>query len=76
MSRDDASAEAVRLATELIMSQNADRWDCKIVNSWPCTFDPKPIGKTPSRWYVGTTCTPRDSLDTDGATPGLTVLHG
>jgi hypothetical protein len=75
MSRDDAMAEATRLAAVFLASQQDERWHYRIAHCAPCTFDPKPIGKTPSRWFVGTACTPRDTPDAviDGADPTIIV---
>jgi len=75
MSRADASAEAIRLATELLSKDQDDRWGFAIVNASPCSFDPRPVGKTPSRWFVGTIGTLQDSPDTvmDGADPTIVV---
>jgi hypothetical protein len=75
MSRSDAEAAAIRLAGNLIASEHDDRWILTIVNASPCAFDPRPVGKTPSRWFVGTRGVLRDSPDTvvDGGDPMIAV---
>lgn len=69
MSRPEAIVEARRLAGEFLTTQQDDDWQYEIVNCTPCNFDPKPIGKTPSRWIVGIAYTPRNRSESvvDGA---------
>jgi hypothetical protein len=69
LSRDDAAELAVSLTRDLLASTNLNGWIPIALDAAPCRIDPRPVGKTPSRWIVGVDWVRDDSLDSvfDGA---------
>lgn len=61
MSRLQAAAEAMQLARVLLASAKSDQWELTAVNATPCSYDPRLVGKTPSKWLVSTRCKMLDS---------------
>ena len=75
MSRSEAEAAAIRIATNLVAAAANERWTFEITGATPCLHDPRPMGKTPSRWLVHTKGSLRQEPDTviDGANPSVLV---
>ena len=75
MSRAEAKAEALRLA-EQFLAVHADKlWLLSVINVAPYSHHPQLVGKTPSRWIVGTAGVLRDSPGVvfDGCDPAILV---
>ena len=54
LSRDDAANEALRIARDSIAESSPDKYQLVETHATPCSIDPRPVGKTPSQWIVGT----------------------
>lgn len=69
LTHDEAEAEALRLARELIADSPSEQYVLTATHAAPCSIDPRPMGKRPSRWIVGTDIQSADSPNTviDGA---------
>lgn len=69
LSRDDAAKLAVSLTRDLLASTDLKGWIPTLLDASPCSIDPRPVGKTPSRWIVGVDWARDDSPDSvfDGA---------
>lgn len=53
LSRDDAAKLAIELTTEWVATLDTKGWTAAFsTRAEPCSVDPRPIGKTPSRWIV------------------------
>ena len=52
LSRDAAADLAARLTRDWLATQDLKQWTPSVSRAAPCSVDPKPIGKTPSRWIV------------------------
>lgn len=79
MSHDEASVAAAQLAQAFLATQVEDM-DWGIAAVAADTFDPRPVGKTPSRWRVGATWKGPDPdgavIDGGDATILVDLLHG
>ena len=52
-SRDDAAKLAISLTTDWVATLDTKGWTPAFsTHAEPCSIDPCPIGKTPSRWIV------------------------
>lgn len=69
LSRDDAAAEAIKIARDFIAESGNDNSELVATHAAPCSIDPRPVGKTPTQWSVGTDFPIRDDRDVvmDGA---------
>ncbi|WP_150122513.1 hypothetical protein [Rhodopirellula islandica] len=63
MSSGDASAAAIRLATEYLAAHDDGTEGRVVAYCVPCHMNPEPFGDIPSRWLVGTLRIREDATD-------------
>ena len=63
LSREAAAKLAISLTQRLLNSTDLKGWVATVSNASPCSIDPRPVGKTPSRWIVGIEWAQNDSPD-------------
>ena len=71
MARVEAEIEAIRIASDLVAAASNEHWTLGIVGATPCRYNPRLVGKTPSRWIVHTKGAMRNQPDAviDGVDP-------